>query len=95
MYTKGKWEVVDGAILAENINDYGNWIIASCERDRTEEDEANLRLIAAAPDLLEACKGVLNTITPSKLKGTIRENFSEQVALSQLAKAIAKAEIGQ
>ncbi len=52
----------------------------------------NARFIVAAPKLLAACKEVVSTITPSKLKGTVRENFSEQVALSQLSKAIANAE---
>lgn len=32
--------------------------IARIERNHTEEGQANARLIAAAPDLLEACKGV-------------------------------------
>ena len=56
MITQGKWEVSDGAVLSENINAYGNWIICSCDRERTQEDEDNLHLIAAAPELLAACK---------------------------------------
>jgi hypothetical protein len=52
-HTPGPWRVVDGAILSDQINTYGNWIVAGIERDRTDEDEANLRLIAAAPALYE------------------------------------------
>ena len=58
-HTKGKWKALDGAILSEEINNYGNWIIVTCERERTAEDEANLRLIAAAPELLEALKTIV------------------------------------
>lgn len=43
-------------------------------------------------NLLEAAKDVIKTVTPSKLKGTIKENFSEQVSLAQLSKAIAEVE---
>lgn len=42
------WRVMDGAILSDQINDYSNFIIADCNRERTSQDEANLRLIARA-----------------------------------------------
>ena len=50
--------------------------------------EQEAALIAAAPDLLAAAMGVVKTVTPDKLKGTVKTNFSEQVALSQLSKAV-------
>ncbi len=40
--------------------------------------------------LVEAAKEVINVVKPSKLKGTIRDNFSEQNALAQLSKALAQ-----
>ena len=52
--TKGPWTVLDGAILCEHVNTYGNFHIASFGRGdepNTPEDFANARLIAAAPDL--------------------------------------------
>jgi hypothetical protein len=55
-HTQGPWEVLDGAILSKDLNAYGNWIIATCNRERTAEDKVNLRLIAAAPEMLEALK---------------------------------------
>ena len=61
-HTEGKWRVLDGAILSGKINKYGNWIIAGLDRVRTEEDEANLRLMAAAPELLAACKMALSAL---------------------------------
>jgi len=58
-FMSGPWTVCDGAILSEKLNAYGNWIICGLDRARTDEDEANLRLIAAAPELLAACRGML------------------------------------
>lgn len=48
-HSEGLWQASDGAILSHTINDYGNFIICSCDRERTEQDEGNLRLAAAAP----------------------------------------------
>lgn len=58
-HTPGPWSILDGAILSDKINAYGNFHIARFDRGddpNTAEDYANARLIAAAPDLLEACK---------------------------------------
>ena len=62
MHTKGKWTKSDGAILSECVNSYGNFIVVAIERERTTEDEDNLTLIAAAPDLLAACEKALNVL---------------------------------
>lgn len=52
--------------------------------DEQGESEANARLIAAAPELLEACKEIVRRIN---------ENTGEEIlALGQLQAAIAKAE---
>ena len=53
------WEVCDGAILSNHINQYGNFIMAALVRELTEQDKANLQLMAAAPDLLDALKKLL------------------------------------
>ena len=39
-------------------------------------------------ELLAAAMDVVKTVTPDKLKGTVKTNFSEQVALSQLSKVV-------
>lgn len=52
-HTTNQWRVMDGAILSDKINDYGNFIVVSCERERTAQDDKNLALIAAAPELKE------------------------------------------
>ena len=63
-YTPGPWRVSDGDDLwvAGPIST-DNVICDIVPRDAdsyTEEDEANAALIAAAPDLLEACKRALS-----------------------------------
>jgi len=55
-----------------------------------DKEKANARLIAAAPELLEACKGAFERLSP---KGDIKKDFGGHVAMSGLSKAIAKAEL--
>ena len=47
------------------------------------------RLIAAAPDLLEACKYAFENLSP---KGNIKKDFSGHNAMATLSRAIAKSE---
>lgn len=94
MHTKGKWEVVHGR---DNDLDYeketpncitidndSGWHIARIWLDvdnRIPEAEANAELIAAAPDLLEACQGVaeivigepMNEATLNKVQQAIKK----------------------
>lgn len=58
-YSAGPWKVVDGAIQSEQINEYGNFIVVSYDRERTAQDEANLRVAAASPDMLNAIEKIL------------------------------------
>ena len=54
-HTPGPWSLEEGRVLTE-----GGWLLASLPYTLgDEEDRANARLIAAAPDLLEACKALL------------------------------------
>ncbi len=77
-YTKGKWEVLDDGLTIratlEHTPHYDakppQTFIARCfQNDNlgrsqrpTEEDKANANLIAAAPELLEACKGLIEEL---------------------------------
>ena len=69
-YTPGPWVIDDAnnelvAKLVDGVYEYiadcqpGNWSVCGLKQD---EIEANARLIASAPDLLEACKGVMNML---------------------------------
>jgi hypothetical protein len=67
-HTPGPWQVPSFAPWQVNSKDAlpGTFVIASCHEDRhtgrtREERNANARLIAAAPDLLEAAKNALAT----------------------------------
>jgi len=45
-HTQGDLKVCDGALLCPDINNYGNFIVASCERERNAEDDSNLERLA-------------------------------------------------
>lgn len=53
-HTQGAWRYVDGYLDCEVWVD--NKMVLSYPRNPTDEDRANARLMAAAPELLEALK---------------------------------------
>lgn len=60
-HTKGPW----GIRITETgpwsvFNADGNWIAVTTRKQWKDEDKANARLIAAAPDLLEALEYMVN-----------------------------------
>lgn len=102
-YTKGPWEVYnypnwkkphgkfqirdsEGNIMCVNSS-YGEHMGAL--NFKPEEMQANAKLIAAAPELLEAAQYLLKHIKPSK---NIQKDFCHNLALANLSKAIHKAE---
>ena len=61
-YTKGPWKVVRNGFWNMGVQDSkGNWLTYKAGEDFMGERvvEANARLIAASPDLLEALIGVV------------------------------------
>lgn len=61
-HTPDPWtaDLNEGMILSKCINEYGNFIVTHIARDLTNEDKSNVQLMAAAPELLEACKIALS-----------------------------------
>jgi len=90
-HTPGPWEVdletgeINGGCAVLGAV-YGGDDFPCSEEDMSEECKANARLIAAAPDLLKACKGVLIGLKAYETLG--RKN----IHLDALRAAIAKAE---
>ena len=54
-HTPGPWKAAEAGVLAENLTSYGNWYVCSIIDPDNEEHKANMRLIAATPDLLAVC----------------------------------------
>ena len=77
-HTPGPWWAVNGVVLCGDKNDPE--IVCAPSQDimavRTEDDEANARLIATAPEMLRLLKGLTNdnqsTMREEALKGTAR-----------------------
>lgn len=63
-HTPGPWAVMpplgpgDMAVQSAHVNAGGNFYVAVLPNSPHEESDANAHLIAAAPDLLAACKGL-------------------------------------
>jgi len=71
-----------------------NKVIAVTPKDcfvNKTEAEANGRLIAAAPELLEALNDLIQKVSPIIYKMGVKKAFSELVSLEQAKKAINKA----
>lgn len=91
-FTKGEWSYDDietNAIYADEdkiICDMNY----SCDEISMEEVEANARLIAAAPDLFEACKMLMEIVGDEEVALV---NYSNAVDAAE--KAIAKAKGAQ
>lgn len=102
-FTKGEWFVkseideeypqkTNYSVHCDPFND-GKFtftpIIADMRFARSnEEAEANAKLIAAAPELLQACHNALMSL---EAMNTIRENFIPETTIRELKQAIKKA----
>ncbi len=83
-HTKGPWSVsVENSDLAKR-SDYRIWV-DNAELPNLSETSANARLIAAAPELLEALQSVLNWLQPLDL------NLDDEQFRSDLKNIIKKA----
>ena len=87
-HTPGPWSYIGNGDVVARSENYcgGEKDIASVFLTANDEDEANSRLIAAAPDLLEALREVLNN--PA---GDYDASDGYENAVKQARAAIAKA----
>lgn len=98
-YSKGKWRVAFGdevTTSAEGITE-GSKMVASCANSLKPraEVEANARLVAAAPELLEALERIsamAHTLTLPVVTGGHAERAEriKEIAATAIAKATAK-----
>jgi len=88
-HTKGEWKFNGkDIIVGQNIGQQRICTMIEHREEYKTEDEANARLIAAAPDLLAACEDFM------ELAEWDKEKFAYTVSdfcHSQIKKAIAKA----
>lgn len=99
-HTPGPWKVSASA-LADNANDYAIYVMRDDRRQiiaeafgrsdwqHTHPSDANARLIAAAPELLEACSTLVQVIEQLVPEPSVRG--VADVVLFQARAAIAKA----
>lgn len=80
-HTPGPWHINRDGNDVENVNDAG-----VCAMYADETSEANARLIAAAPEMLEALRIAVNNVPWSMLPADTNP------ILDQIVAAIAKAE---
>ncbi len=92
-HTEGPWIVLDlGEIVAEDDLEV---LVATIDLG-TAEGEANARLIAAAPDLLDALKACARILPNyASLGKTALDDEACDAVIEQVNEAIAKAEGGQ
>ena len=68
-HTPGPWYIVEGdewtTDIATNTPEQGIWTVASANK-RRDEYKANMRLIAAAPDLLYALEQIINDLPTNR-----------------------------
>ena len=60
MHTPKPWEYVGGAIVGPKLDDHEKWLRPVVARFATGVSLANLNLMLAAPELLDACKAALS-----------------------------------
>ena len=97
-HTPGPWRRSEGGAIfgsdGKLIQICGEYSVRFGEG--TEEALANARLIAAAPDLLEACKALLTMMQggdkPKKLDDALTWRENDEMARTLALTAIAKAE---
>jgi len=83
MHTPGPWGIEGTANIGYAIVHSGPILNVVADNVRRE---ANARLIAAAPDLLEACKHSLAILA------SVKHEFIEELLLVEIRAAIAKGE---
>ena len=65
-HTKGPWEYMESSIVGPKLDDKETWLRPVVARFATGVSLANLNLMLAAPELLEALQSVLDNCLDSE-----------------------------
>jgi hypothetical protein len=101
-HTKGEWTIFVHKECTypgiECLSSQGNFSIACIGNDlegiqgRTKEEAiANAKLIAAAPDMLEALIDLVEMVSPIIMKMGVKKVYRELLSIEQAKRAIRKA----
>lgn len=96
-FTPGPWDALkplgpgDWAVLSKHVNAGGTFYVASLPCGEHAEAAGNASLIAAAPDLLNACKSLLSWALTIKSNVPYKRGRNQCEAMDMAEKAIEKA----
>jgi hypothetical protein len=90
-HTPGPWEISKNEVGELDICEAGAGNMLA-DLAKCKNAVANARLIAAAPDLLEALRGLLRETRQSVPNINVKKHFSLMVQMEEAKSAIAKAE---
>lgn len=90
-HTPGPWFIAQTELWSASPYKFGVQVVADLHQ--SSHMEANANLIAAAPDLLEACEDFRNVLRSKIRDGKYREEYAEAFyqAERRMDRAIAKA----
>ena len=88
-HTSGPWTVSNSGGKAQTGGMRHPQTI--CTLEISPEVEANAKLIAAAPEILEALNDLIEKVSPHIYKLGVKKGFSELVSLEQARSTIKKA----
>ena len=86
-HDKGPWEYVEGAIVGPKLDDQETWLRPVVARFSTGVSFANLNLMLAAPELLEAMEQMVSVFLDTEGSHGDAENDAMDAARAAIAKA--------
>jgi len=94
-HTPGPWVVLWGnythfATINKSIT-HRICAVDISDHKKAGEASANVKLMAAAPEMFEALQNLIKAASPMIHRLNIRKGFSEKIALNEAIKAIKKA----
>lgn len=83
----GNWRALDGGVISDELNAYGNFVVVECLRERTSEDDANIVLLAASKELLRGCQAAMAYLAHPPTRYANNRLEAERIIMEALKKA--------